>query len=174
MFITNYINTTCHTLEAVVRNSYESRTWSVRKSNLQLFIKLPLWGDPKDHKEHGILVHNILESKCDIRVNMNQKWSKQILTAASKSMEKELDYLLERRAGRNQGKWSNIWKNSPGTRVHRATGKVMQIGRLKKNIRYANKDHAYLYLFGHKYLIQLATPGTKHFEVWDLIDSFSI
>ena len=174
MFITNYINTTCHTLEAVVRNSYESRTWSVRKSNLQLFIKLPLWGDPKDHKEHGILVHNILESKCDIRVNMNQKWSKQILTAASKSMEKELDYLLERRAGRNQGKWSNIWKNSPGTRVHRATGKVMQIGRLKKNIRYTNKDHAYLYLFGHKYLIQLATPGTKHFEVWDLIDSFSI
>lgn len=147
VFITNYINTTCHTLEAVVGNSYESRTWSVRKSNLQLFIKLPLWRDPKDHKEHGILVHNILESKCDIRVNMNQKWSKQIITAASKSMEKELDYLPERRVGRNQGKWSNIWKNSPGTRVHRATGKVMQIGRLKKTSDMLTRTmHIYTYL----------------------------
>ena len=133
-----------------------------------------MWRPWQDHKEHGILEHDILESKCDIRVNMNQKWSKQILTAASKSMEKELNYLPERRAGRNQGKWSNIWKNSPGTRVHRATRKVMQIGRLKKKITYANKDHEYLYLFRNKYLIQSATPGTKHFEVWDLLDSFSI
>ena len=61
---------------------------------------------------------------------------------------------------RNKGTQSN-WKSHADRKV-------------EKNIRYANKDHAYLYLFGHKYLIQLATPGTKHFEVWDLIDSFSI
>lgn len=66
---------------------------------------------------------------------------------------------------------SNTCKNFPGTRVHRATVKVTQIEG-EKNVRHTNKDNTYLYLFRDKYLIQLAAPGTKHSEGWDLLDNF--
>lgn len=58
---------------------------------------------------------------------MRNKESKSPANAATKSQENWITY--QEAGGGRKSEQSDIWENSPVTRVHRETGKVMQIRR---------------------------------------------